>query len=397
MIDFEKELEEILSSDPLGLLAVKPKTSGKLSTDDRLIASFKEITDFVKAKNREPEASKDIGERKLYSRLKGLRENPEKVTALVKYDELNLFEGFSGVREEPEVYTTQDILDRDPLGLLDEEPTENILQLRHVPKKIGKPDHIAKRKKCKDFEKFEPIFKKTHADLKVKKKVLAEFNSQSQITEGAVFLLKGMLTYVGKIGKWEPKNFGNKNARLYVVFENGTESNMYIGSLAAALWKENTNRQVVDADQKELFPLAEDGVSGDDKATGRIYVLKSLSEKPEIRDIGDLYKIGFSTQLSEERIQNAANDPTFLMAGVKLVAEFETYNIDVQKFESLLHRFFAEACLEVDVLDNNGARHTPREWFVVPLQVIKIAIKLMINGEIVDFRYDPKTREIKAR
>lgn len=83
------------------------------------------------------------------------------------------------------------------------------------------------------------------------------------------------------------------------------------------------------------------------------------------------------------------------MANVTPVMEYDTYNLNPQKFESLLHRFFAETCLNIDVFDNNGNRHTPREWFVVPLRIIEIAVELLINGEIVNYTYNTAKEEIE--
>ncbi|MBN2897386.1 MAG: GIY-YIG nuclease family protein [Clostridia bacterium] len=395
MIDFEKELESILNEDPLGLLEVKKKSSNAVTADERLVSSFEEINEFVRKNNREPEASRDIGERKLYSRLKGLRENPEKAVALVSYDSLNLLEGYAVLKDAPEIYTTEDILEHDPLGLLDDDPSNDILNLRHVTRKSSPPEMVAHRKQCDEFDQFEPLFKQAHAELKTKKKVTIPFRSQRQIEPGSMFILQGMLVYVGTVGAWEKKNFGNTDARLYCVFENGTESNMFLRSLAAAMWKDVANRQVIDADQVEMFNNTY-AANSEDEATGSIYVLKSLCQRPEIRDIKDLYKIGYSSGPVKERIKNAASDPTYLMSEVKLVMEYYAYNLNPQKFEALLHRFFAEACLNVDIFDNDGKRHTPREWFVVPLRIIEIAVDLLISGKIVNYRYNAKKAEIEA-
>ena len=65
--------------------------------------------------------------------------------------------------------------------------------------------------------------------------------------------------------------------------------------------------------------------------------------------------------------------------------------------ESLLHNFFGNSCLNIDVFDNNGQRHTPREWFIVPYEVIYQAIHFILNGEITDMRYDPVKQEIVGK
>lgn len=393
MIDFEKELAAILKDDPLGLLAVKPKASSAMSADERLVASFEEINSFMREHGYEPTASRDISERRLYSRLKGLRNNAETAEPLAEYDVFGLLCEIN-TPEPVELNTVDDVLEHDTLGLLGDAADQNdIFKLTHVPKSTDTPDYVAKRKKCAEFEQFEPLFKAIHAGLSAKEKVARKFTSERQIAPGVFFILDGMLVLVANVGKWEKKNFGNVNARLYCVFENGTESNMYLRSLAAALWKDENSRQVIDAKQMELFEQ-EEQVSQDAKHTGYVYVLRSLSDNPRIMEREHLYKIGFSTQPVGERIQNAAQEPTYLMADVVLVVDYQTYDLNPQKLEQLLHTFFAKACLELDIFDNDGKRHTPREWFEVPLHVIETAVDLLISGEIVNYRYDHTRQEI---
>lgn len=400
MIDFTKEMETILETDPLGLLEIKPKTSSVISANERLVASFEEINAFIREHNREPASSRDISERKLYSRLKGLRESPDKAAALAEFDTFNLLANMK-YPEPKELNTIDDVLEDDALGLIvgdvsGEADPNDIFTLRNVPKSINMPDHIAKRKPCEEFEQFETLFKRIHADLTSKEKVMKPFTSERQIAPGEFFILQGMLVYVANVGEREKRNFGNVNARLYCVFENGTESNMLLRSLAAALWKDKKSRQIVDAGQAEIFSESEQ-ITEEDKSTGYIYILRSLSENPQIKGIEDLYKIGFSSQPVKQRIQNAAQEPTYLMADATLVAEFQTYNLNPQKLEILLHTFFAESCLNLDVFDSKGNRHIPREWFVVPLHVIETAIQLLINGDIVNYRYDSQRQEIVGK
>ena len=401
MIDFDTELAAILKEDPLDLLSVKAKASSAMNAADRRIAAFAEINVFLQEHGREPAAGRDISERKLYSRLKGLRGNPEVAEVLADYDEFGLLDIEKGAPESVKLNTVDDVLEHDILGLLDDGPDDgagpdDIFRLTHVPKSIDKPDYVAKRKKCKDFEQLEPLFKAVHADLNTKEKVTRKFSSERQIKPGAFFLLDGMLVLVGDVGKREKRKYGKDNARLYCVFENGTESNMYLRSLAAALWKDTQSHQVIDAQQRELFQKAEQ-VTREEEATGYIYILRSLSDNPQIKERDDLYKIGFSRLPVAERIKNAASEPTFLMAEVMPVTEFTTYDLNPHKLEQLIHTFFAQACLELDVFDDKRKRHTPREWFEVPLHGIETAIELLINGEIVHYRYDHLQGEIVAK
>ena len=402
MIDFDKELKTILETDPLGLLGVKAKTSSVISAEERLLASFEEINAFMREHGHEPFSSRDISERKLYSRLKGLRESPEKAAALAEFDTFHLL-GDVIIPEPKEIHTIDDVLEGDALGLLGngngwsaEAEPDDIFTLKNIPKSIDMPDYIAKRKPCNEFEQFEPLFKQNHADLVSKKKVTRQFTSERQIAPGEFFIMQGLMVYVANRGKWEKRNYGNVNARLYCVFENGTESTMLLRSLAAALWKDGNSRQIIPAVQSDMYGESEQ-IASDDEATGYIYILRSLSEDPQIKEIKDLYKIGFSSQPVAQRIQNAKQDPTYLMADVMPVTEYQTYNLHPQKLELLLHTFFAESCLNLDVFDSEGKRHTPREWFEVPLHIIETAVQLLINGDIVHYRYNNQRRKIEGK
>jgi T5orf172 domain len=391
MIDFATELEAILTGDPLGLLEVKATGVSRMTSDERLAVAFEEVNAYVRRTGRPPERSSDIHERRLFSRLQALRESAEKAAALAPLDEFKLLEGVVA-RSPKDIKTIDDVLDDDVLGILDEDEA-SILSLTHVPKSQASPDFTAKRQPCEDFEAFEPLFKQHHADLATGTKTTVPFTGERQISPGSMFVLHGMLVYVANRGKWQKKNFGNVNARLYCVFENGTESNLFLRSLAAALWKAGDSRQVIEADQLGLLEQRH-LPTADDADTGHIYVLRSLSDVPKLRDAGEPYKIGFSAQPVRQRIEDAATSPTFLMSDVVPVIEYQTYNLNLKKMELLLHTFFAEACLDLEVLDRDGARHRPREWFVVPLEMIEAAVQLLISGEIVDYRYDSEKKEI---
>lgn len=86
---------------------------------------------------------------------------------------------------------------------------------------------------------------------------------------------------------------------------------------------------------------------------------------------------------------------------MRVVTSFECYNLNPQKLELILHKFFGAVCLEVDVFDRifdrNGKRHTPREWFIAPLTVIEEAIRLTLTGEIIDYSFDTGTNLIRKK
>lgn len=128
--------------------------------------------------------------------------------------------------------------------------------------------------------------------------------------------------------------------------------------------------------------------------SGWIYVLRSKSRNPKIASIENLHKIGFSTVDVKRRIINAANEPTYLNADVEIVATFKCLNLNTQKFENLIHRFFRDVQLQIDTLGEGNERVSPREWFVVPYPIIERVIDLFISGEIVYHQYDRKDQAI---
>ncbi|GJM00556.1 MAG: hypothetical protein DHS20C07_22350 [Methyloligella sp.] len=380
------DLLKLIEDDDLGLLNVKSKQSAAATADERLISSFTQINKFISENGREPESGRGIQEHQLYARLNGIRENVEKMEALANLDE----HGLLNVQRK-EISSIDDIFDDDDLGILGNE-AESIFTLKHVSKKTTMPDYVARRNPCKNFETFEAIFIQCQADLTAGKRKLWPFKNEQQIQKGYFFVLKGVLLYVADVGEVE-KNNGKKNARLRCVFENETESDMLLRSLAAELYKDG--RRVTEHEDHLLDGFS--NITDEDEETGYIYVLRSLSSKPEIQEVENLYKIGFSTVPVEHRIKNAEKEPTYLMAPVHIVETYQCYNMNPQKLEQMLHMFFGSSCLNIDVFDQNGQRHTPREWFIAPLDIIEQTIHFVMNGDIVNYRYDPNQQTIVVR
>ncbi len=385
MEDWLKLLQE---DDDLGLLDVKPKSS-PISSDDRLINSFEEINTFIDENGREPELASDILEKSLYYRLEGIREDIKKTKSVINHDRHNLL----NVEQKEAPTSLSDILDDDDLGLLSTSDND-IFNLRTELKEVsnrsvGTFDHVARPKKCEDFEKFETLFKACQADLKNKKRFLRKFKSETSIKEGTFFVYKGVLIYIEKVGKFSERNT-RKQARLRCIYENGTESDILRNSLAKSMY---TDGKIVSENINDLLK-GFSSVNDEDISTGDIYILKSLSKDPNVKNIKDLYKIGYSEISVEDRIKNAVNEPTYLMAKVKVVADYKLYNQHAQKFEDILHKFFDSARVAIDVIDHNGTRCTPREWFQIPFEVIQEAIILLESGEIINYRYCRETRSI---
>lgn len=107
-----------------------------------------------------------------------------------------------------------------------------------------------------------------------------------------------------------------------------------------------------------------------------------------------LHKIGVTSGELERRVADARHDPTFLMADVEVVATYRLANVNRVKLERLIHRVFAPARLDVQILDRFGEVVVPREWFLVPLFVVDEAVVRVRDGSIVGFVYEPGTARL---
>jgi hypothetical protein len=378
-------LQDIFNDDPFGLLKIKPSSTPARNADERLLASFEEINRFYEQNLREPQPGYGVQEHQLLSRLKGLRADEQKSEMLLPHDKYNLL----APTQKP-IESIKDIWKDDSFGLL-ENDAESIFNLKHISKETTMPDYVASRKPCADFENFEHLFIACHLELQSVKRKLYPFKNEQQIDKGYFFVLKGILLYIAEIAEREKKD-GKVNARLRCIFENGTESDMLLRSLAAELYK--NGRRVTEQNEKLLDNF--NTITKEDEEAGYIYVLKSQSTREDIASIKHLYKIGYSKGAVEERVKNAAQDSTYLMAPVKIITAFRCYNMNPQKLEQLLHNFFGSSCLNVDVYDAKGNRTIPREWFIAPLPVIEQAIEMIVTGDIVGYRYDAELLEIKV-
>lgn len=380
-------LDALLDSDVDGLLDT-PDKQPKISSSDRLERAFLEVIEFRRSHGRIPSSStRDIAERKLGARLDGILANDEKISALKRLDEF-------GLLDIPEAPTSiEDVLQGDDFDLLGDD--SGLLDVSDLPvrKAPEAPDSVAKRKKCNDFEQFEHFFKAKHAELAEGAVKLAPFKGLPTVQEGRFFVLNGVMLFVAEVGATKTMVVGGKpepKQRLRVIFENGTESAMYRQSLSIRLHEQEGQSLVrTGIDDDEIFDA--------DTESGHIYVLRSLSEDPQIAGIADLHKIGFSTTSVEQRIKNAEKSPTYLMAPVKVVEDYRTYNLKPSALEHLLHRVFADVRLDLTQVDRKGRNYDPSEWFVVNQKVINQAINMILSGEIVDYVYDARLGKLVER
>lgn len=293
-----------------------------------------------------------------------------------------------------DINSLDDIFNSDTFGLLDTKVEEDIFTLKNVPRveKRADADYVAKREKFEDFDKYEQLFIDCQADLKANRRQIVP-SVESQLEVGTFCVLDGVLLYISDIQDGYRGNSGKINRRTTLIFENGTKSNMLLRSLGKRL--KDSGNMITKLENEKVSGLFD--ITDEDTQNGYIYILKSLSNEDVILTKKNLYKIGFSTTAVETRIKNARQDPTYLMADVKTIAAYEVYNVNPHKLEQLIHKFFGNSCLDIDIIDGNGKIYKPREWFIAPLAVIEEAINLIISGKIVYYRYNEENERIVER
>jgi len=386
----------LAEEDELGLLDVKPLARTTMSEGTRVVQQFEEINVFVDRHHfmpgEGPEGHKaSIIERQLQMRFKAYRESPELTEQLRPYDRHSLLE----IAALPAPKTLDEILDLDDELLT--ETKDDIFTFHHARPVAARPDKVSERKPCQDFDQFKPLFSTCVSELTSGKRKSMPFANEQEIKAGEFFILNGVMVYVAEVNDPHTRN-GKRNARLRLIFENGTEGENLLRSLATQLYKDPSGRRISDPEAGALFnpqPTTTTVAAPEGRVTGCIYVLKSLSPLPEISRLdGHLFKIGFTTGKFEDRIRKAKDDPTFLLAPVHPVRTYDAIELNTNKFENLMHRFFAEARLDIEIMDSFGRPFRPREWFLLPLPVIEQAIQMLLNGSIMRHRYDPKQASI---
>lgn len=383
--------------DALGVEVTPLKVSSRTPREERIIAGFEDILRFHQSHGRAPLHGEglDIFERLYAVRLDQLRKLPEAQALLAELDSPGLLSGLAVPN------TKVDDLDEDALlaelGLGGESPDESdITVLRHVRSNTEKraAEDIADRTRCADFDQFKPLFERVERELKSNVRQTLRFGRDASIASGNYFILGGQLAYVAEVGDPIKAPNGESDARLRVIYANGTESNLLRRSLQRALYKDDTGRRLTDPD---MGPLFGDAPEPDDIESGTIYVLRSQSTHPFVAEHRELiHKIGVTGGKVETRIAAAATDATYLLADVEIVATYKLHNLNRTRLENIFHRLFGAAQIDLTIDDRFGKPVKPREWFLVPLHVIDEAVERIRNGSITEVVYDLKSARLTA-
>lgn len=385
----------------LGVEVEAKKVAARTPQEERVIAGFEEIQRFVEEHGRTPQhgEDKDIFERLYAVRLDRLRELGEFRSLLEPLDTDGLLDGGDAVAA-----AVDDDIDDDALlaELGVEAQASEIAELRHVRSSAEKraAEEIANRQRCEDFDNFKPLFEAVQQELDTGSRETKQFRkdagfAKADIKEGQFFILGGQTAYVAEVGEFFAAPNGQTDARMRVIYSNGTESDLLLRSMQRALYKDETSRIISDPGAGPLFSGT---IEDEDAASGTIYVLRSKSDLPVVTENREvLHKIGVTSGKVERRIANAKIDATFLLADVEVVATYELFNINRTKLENLIHRIFDAARLDIEITDRFGNPVVPREWFLVPFTAIDEAVERIKDGSIKGYNYDPQQARLVER
>lgn len=294
-------------------------------------------------------------------------------------------------------------IDQELESIFDDPLLENVgkedLSLFDVPENLRKskdaPDYVAQRVPCLNFSDYVAGFKKVHQELKDGKRSITQLKKSHSLQAGSYYITGGVMLYLEHINElYEKATRKKRDARTRCIYENGTESDIFLDTLRRSITSDGY-MITENSDENEDYLFSNLGINPEDKQDGWIYVLKSLSENPEIKNQPNLYKIGFSTIPVAQRIANAKNEPTYLMDKVKLVSSWKTYNMNTHKFEKLIHQFFSAVQFRFEVKDEKGNKFRANEWYLVPLGIIETVISRIVDKSIVDYRYNPSLESLE--
>lgn len=383
---YDLSLDEL--ADVLADFAPKQKKATSSAVEERIVSGFEEIRRFYRTKKSLPTTgAADIFERLLAIRLAAIKENKTCLAVLEGRDP----EGVLSM-EIPEEVAVQDMTDDELENLLKGDLEDDLFDLKHVRTfdERSQPEMVAERKPCEDFERYRNLFKAVNLDLRqgVRSYYSLEGGANKRVEKGQFYVMGGQIAYIADIGEYFKTAQNRPDARMKVIFANGTESTPLVRSFQRKMYDDPGARGITDP---TLIGLFKPQVDTELKANGTIYVLRSKADIPIIAKHRNLiHKIGVTTQPIEARIANAVNDPTYLLADVEIVATYDLYGFNPRKIEDLIHQVFAKVQLDIEIEDRFGKMVRPREWYLVPRSVVDELIEHIHRGDLLDLRYDEK-------
>jgi len=282
----------------------------------------------------------------LANELAGLQASKPDLVGLQPFDGCGIVFG-----AQEEIDSFDDPLLSDDLG---------IFEVREELKPIARPDYVADRQPCPDFERFEPLFDRVRRQVEDGSQKPQPFR-QERVDLGEFFVLKGQLVHVADVRDEHRRN-GKPDARLRVIFDNGTESNLLMSSLVRRLYEDRGAQRIGTADAGPLFEGAR---------TGIVYVLRSLSDRPEVQG---LLKVGTTSGSVEDRIARAETQSTFLFAPVMVTETYELTGHSAKEAEQRIHRALRPYHIALRVTGPDGRSFSATEWFKASPEIVETVI-----------------------
>ena len=236
------EEDEALLAE-LGIEVEDKKTAAHTPWEERIIAGFEEIQKFFEEHGRLPEhgEDKDIFERLYAVRLDQIRKQAECRDLLKNIDPQGLLNGdYESAEVVPDHIDDEELLQQ--LGVEPEDDNNSITNLKHVRPRaeIRAAEEIATRTHCEDFDKFKPLFTTVQKELDSGVRETKRFRkeagfSKTDIKEGHFIIVGGQTAYIANVGEPIKAPNGETDARLRVIYSNGTESDSLLRSVMCTM------------------------------------------------------------------------------------------------------------------------------------------------------------------
>jgi hypothetical protein len=319
---------------------------------DRAVEVVGRINAFFDETGAEPvsEPGRSVRERMLANELAGLRASRANLEGLASYDTHRLVFGGTSIADPLDDPLLSDGLD--------------IFEVRDELKPMARPDFVADRRPCPDFERFEPLLERIRKAVEEGTRKPQPFR-QERVELGELFVLKGQLIHVADLRDEHRRN-GKPDARLRVIFDNGTESNLLMSSLVRRLYEDKDARRIGMSDAGPLFEGAR---------TGFVYVLRSRSDKPEVQG---LLKVGTTSGAVEDRIARAETQGAFLFAPVEIVETYELMGYSAKEAEQRIHRALRPYHIALRVTGPDGRSFSSVEWFRATPELVEKVINQVL-------------------
>ena len=101
---------------------------------------------------------------------------------------------------------------------------DSLLDLSRYKRTISAADKYSVRKRASHFERFEPLFKLIQKEIANGTRKIIPVDTEKNIIPGKFYIDNGILLYVLSVGNYYEDKHGYRNAKLHLIYENGTEN-----------------------------------------------------------------------------------------------------------------------------------------------------------------------------